>query len=154
MSLWDDEPRRTTPNKALKRIVYERAKGICQLCNTKVDPFDFEIGHNRAHSKGGKLTIRNALLLHPSCNRSMGAMSLKNVRSRLGLSDPDSMKKKLRSLTLPELQVLAKKHSVKVKGKIVSPLISWGNEDYRTAPTKQQFVNALAKVLNPEDLGK
>lgn len=41
--LWDEEERRPTPRKTLKKMVYERDKGRCRVCGTKVDPFNFEI---------------------------------------------------------------------------------------------------------------
>ena len=96
---WEEERKRPTPSKILKKMVYERDKGRCRICGKKVDPFNFEIGHNKAHAKGGKLTLKNAILLCPSCNKSMSTLSLKEVRKKLGLPEtPEEKAKKLYEL--------------------------------------------------------
>ena len=89
MSLFWDEERRPMPTKLLKMKVYERDRGVCRLCGKKVSPCDFEVGHDRAHSRGGKLTLKNALLLHPACNRSMRTLTLRQVRSSIGLTSKE-----------------------------------------------------------------
>ena len=108
--MWDEEERRPTPRKALKKMVYQRDKGKCRVCGAKVDPFNFEIGHDIAHSRGGKLTLRNAILLCSACNRSMRTLSLKQVRKKLGLPETseEKTKKLLQRLSLRELRYLAK----------------------------------------------
>lgn len=141
----DDEGTRPTPTKALKRMVYQRDKGICCLCGKRVDPFDFEIGHNRAHSRGGKLTLKNTILLHPACNRSMRTLTLKQVKATLGLpaTPEEKAKKVLSRLSMRELRHLAKIHRVKVKGRVSEGFFS----ETHLPPSKRQFVNALAKEL-------
>ena len=147
---WDDERRRPTPSKILKKMVYERDKGRCRICGKKVDPFNFEIGHNKAHAKGGKLTLKNAILLCPSCNKSMSTLSLKEVRKKLGLPETpeEKAKKLLKELTLRELKYLAKKHKIKVKGRVSR---DWFSET-KLPPTKRQYVNALAKKLTAKQI--
>ena len=152
MLFWDDETKRPTPSKILKKMVYERDKGICQICGKKVDPFNFEIGHNKAHAKGGKLTLKNAILLCPTCNRSMSTLSLKQVRKKLGLPETpeEKAKKLLQKLTLSELKYLAQKHRIKVKGRVSE---DWFSET-KLPPTKRQYVNALAKELTAEQINR
>ncbi len=146
---WDDEKKRPTPNKILKKMVYERDKGICQICKQKVDPFNFEIGHNKAHSRGGKLTLRNAILLCPTCNKSMSVLSVKEVKKKLGLSDPsEEAKKLLRKMTLNELKYIAQKHRIKVKGRVSEGFFS----ETKLPPSKRQYINALAKELSLEKI--
>ena len=77
---FEDEPKRTKPTKALKKMVFLRDKGVCRVCKEKVDPFNFEIGHDIAHSKGGKLNLQNAILICSLCNKSMRTLSLKQMR--------------------------------------------------------------------------
>ncbi|MDG6953979.1 MAG: HNH endonuclease [Nitrososphaerota archaeon] len=144
MSLFWDEEKRPTPTKLLKMKVYERDHGVCRLCGKKVSPFDFEVGHDRAHSRGGKLTLKNALLLHPACNRSMRTLTLRQVRSSIGLtSKEDEAREALRALKLPALRWLAKKHHLSIMGRVEEGLFS----DTRIPPSKTKFVNALAKVI-------
>jgi 5-methylcytosine-specific restriction endonuclease McrA len=64
---------------ALKREVWIKAygevfKGKCSVkwCNTLLNPFIFEAGHNLPESKGGLTTIDNLLPICSSCNKSMG----------------------------------------------------------------------------------
>ena len=151
MFFWEEE-RRPTPSKILKKMVYERDNGICQICGKKVDPFNFEIGHNKAHSKGGKLTLRNAILLCPTCNKSMSTLSLKQVRKKLGLPETpeEKAKKLLQKLSLSELKYLAQKHRIKVKGRVSEGFFT----ETRLSPTKRQYVNALAKELTVEQINR
>lgn len=147
---WDDEEKRPVPNKVLKMKVYERDKGKCRLCGKKVNPFDFEIGHDMAHSRGGKLTLGNALLLHPMCNRSMRTLSLKRARQSIGLPDTpeETTEKFLKSLTLPQLKFLAKEHSVELKGRVESD----GWSETRVAPSKTRYVKALARAMTEKQV--
>ena len=149
---WEDEPRRPTPTKALKKIVYQRDKGRCRVCNMEVAPFNFEIGHNIAHSRGGKLTLKNAILLCSSCNKSMRTLSLKQVKAQLGLPEPpeNKAKKSLQKLSLRELKYLAKKHRIKLKSRISEGFFTTTT----LAPTKRQYVNSLAKELNEEQINE
>jgi hypothetical protein len=148
---FEEENKRTKPTQALKKMIYTRDNGICRLCNEKVDPFNFEVGHNKAHSKGGKLNLQNAILLCSTCNSSMRTLTLKQARKALGLKSPeDDSKKALNKLSMKELKFLAKNHRVKVKGKVSEGLIS----DTVLAPSKIQYVNALSKELTTELIDK
>jgi hypothetical protein len=148
----DDEPKRTKPTKALKKMVYLRDKGVCCVCNEKVDPFNFEIGHNVAHSKGGKLTLQNAILICSLCNKSMRTLTLKQMRKQLGLPEPethqDKAKKALTKLTTKQLKFLARDSEVKIKGKVSEGLFS----STTFAPSKRQYVIALSKKITEEQV--
>ena len=149
---WDDEQKRPTPRKALKVAVYHRDKGLCRLCGRQVDPTDYDIGHDKAHSKGGKLTYRNAILLHRVCNNSMRTLSLKQARHAIGMppTPAENTKRTLKQLSLSKLKFLAKTTKLKVKGSVEYSLFG----DDRRAPSKVQYVNALAKVLNENDIDR
>jgi 5-methylcytosine-specific restriction endonuclease McrA len=45
-------------------------------CNTIVDVFNFECGHNIAHANGGATDISNLLPICGKCNKSMGTMTI------------------------------------------------------------------------------
>ena len=149
---FEEESKRTKPTKALKKMVYLRDKGVCRVCNEKVDPFNFEIGHDLAHSKGGKLTLQNAILICSLSNKSMRTLSLKEMRKQMGMPEPESQqdktKKVLKKLTLKELKYLAKNQDIKLKGRVEEKLFS----STTLAPTKNQFVRALAKEMNEEKI--
>jgi hypothetical protein len=149
---WGEEEKRTKPNKALKKMVYVRDKGICRMCNEKVDLFSFEIGHDVAHSKGGKLNLQNAILLCSLCNKSMRTMTLKQARKALGLPEPtsaqDEAKKALDRLTMRELKYLAKNRRIKIKGKVSEGMFTTTT----LAPSKQQYVTALSKEINKDQI--
>jgi 5-methylcytosine-specific restriction endonuclease McrA len=91
---YDDEPKRTKPTKALKKMIFVRDKGVCRVCNERVDPFNFEVAHDIAHSKGGKLTLQNSILLCSLCNKSMRTLTLKQMRKQLGLPEPENAQDK------------------------------------------------------------
>jgi HNH endonuclease len=142
---WDDERKRPTPTQALKIQLYKRENGVCQVCNVKGEFYEMEVGHNRAHSRGGKQTLRNSILVHPWCNKSMQNLSLKEYRRSIGATTKeDETRAALKSLKLSALRFLAKKHHVSVKGRIEEGFLS----DTRIPPSKSKFVNALAKVVS------
>ena len=45
-------------------------------CNTMIDVFNFECGHNVAHANGGVTDISNLLPICSKCNKSMGTTSI------------------------------------------------------------------------------
>ena len=132
-------------------MIYLRDKGFCRLCNEKVNPFNFEVGHDLAHSKGGKLNLQNVILLCSLCNKSMRTLSLKQARKALGIKSPeDDSKKALNKLSMKELKFLVKSHRIKVKGKVSEDFLS----DTILAPTKAKYVRALAKEMNSEQIAE
>lgn len=148
---FEEEKKRPKPTQALKKMIYTRDKGVCRLCNEKVDPFNFEIGHDLAHSKGGKLNLQNAILLCSLCNKSMRTLTLKQARKALGFKSPeDDSKKALKKLSMRELKFLAKNHRIKVKGKVSEGFLS----STILAPSKLQYANALSKELTGEQISK
>ena len=150
---WDEREKRPTPSKALKKMIYQRDEGICRLCKAKVDPFNFEIGHDIAHSMGGKLTLRNAILLCPACNKSMRTLSLKQARKKLGFPETqeEKAKKALQKLSLYELRYLAKSHRIKLKSRVTERGFF---SDTVKAPSKRQYINALTKELTEEQINR
>ena len=150
MSWFADEEKRTKPTAALKRLVYSRDKGVCRLCGERVDPFDFDIGHNTAFAKGGKLTYKNAILLHPKCNRSMQKLNLKEARKALGMpeSEEELAKRVLNTLSMNQLKKLAKENFIRLKSRVEEGFFS----DKVIQPTRRQYINALAKVLSADKI--
>ena len=146
-SFWDDKPkkRKTIPKKLLRQAVWKRDKGICRVCGRRVDPNDWALGHNRARSKGGKLTFKNTYVVHPLCNRSQHTLTLKETRRLIGSPETDQEKARrlLNSLTVDQLKNLAGRHGIKLRGKVVDSFL-WRETQ---PPSKRQYVNALAKVL-------
>ena len=147
-SLWDDKPkkRKTVPKKLLRRIVWERDKGICQVCHKKVNQFDWELGHNRARSRGGAMNAKNTYVAHSSCNRSQQTLSLKSVHRIIGApeTEHDRVKRLLNCLTMGQLKDLAQKQGIKLHAKVRVGF--W--EDIVARPGKKQYVNALSKVVS------
>ena len=133
-------------------MVFLRDKGVCRVCNEKVDPFNFEIRHDIAHSKGGKLTLQNAILICSLCNKSMRTLSLKQMRKQLGLPEPESQqdktKKALNKLSMKELKFLAKNQGIKLKGRVEESLFS----STTLAPTKSQYLKALLKEMDEQKI--
>lgn len=64
--------------KALREEVWRRYIGNkyeskCTIgwCTNTITPFDYEVGHNIPHSKGGTTTIENLRPICSRCNKSM-----------------------------------------------------------------------------------
>ena len=145
---WEEpkKKKKTVPKKLLRRMVWDRDKGICQVCHRKADPFDWELGHNKARSRGGKLTIKNTYVVHSSCNRSQQALSLKSVRRAIGApeTEQDRVKRLLSCMSMTQLKSLAKRHGIRLKTKVKERMFH--REVKR--PSKLQYVNALSKVMS------
>jgi hypothetical protein len=146
-SLWDEpkKKRKTIPKKLLRKAVWERDKGICRVCGHKVDPNDWALGHNRARSRGGKLTFKNTYVVHPVCNRSQQSLTLKETHRLIGSpeTEQDKSRRLLNSLTVDQLKKLAERHGIKLRDRVVDNFL-WPTYG---PPSKRQYVNALAKVL-------
>jgi len=150
-SLWgDDEPKRKSVSKFLRKAVWDRDGGKCQLCGKPADPFNFDLAHNKPHARGGKLTLANTYVARPSCDRSIGTLTKKSALRQVGIETPeDRVRRKLHGMSLTRLKDLAKQKGVKVKGRVEENWL-WG--DQRKPPTKRQFVSKLVKILKEDDL--
>ncbi len=69
-----------------KRWLWEgKKRHICQICHKEIKSFfDAEFDHKRAHTKGGKTTPANTLVVHKLCNRLKGKKSLSSIKKHLG----------------------------------------------------------------------
>jgi 5-methylcytosine-specific restriction endonuclease McrA len=53
-------------------VVLERHDGVCGICGTDVDPFEFQIDHVVPIAAGGPHLYSNIQLAHPVCNQRKG----------------------------------------------------------------------------------
>jgi hypothetical protein len=145
VSLWDEPKKKTVAKKLIRQAVWKRDKGICRVCGHRVDPNNWDLGHNRARSKGGKLTIKNTYVICPPCNRSQRTLTLKETRRQIGAPETDQEKARrlLNSLTADQLKKIADRRHIKLKPKVVDNFL-WPTYG---PPGKRQYVNALAKAL-------
>jgi len=65
-----------------KYIGMDKAEGKCDVCKRTIHISDFDIGHNKAISKGGSDSITNLRPICRSCNNSMGAMSIEAYKKK------------------------------------------------------------------------
>ena len=133
-----------------KQILWERAGHKCEACGKEITYPEMQAGHKIAASKGGDATLRNCVSLCYKCNKLQGTDSWKTFLRKLGKqgSVSSGVKQTLKGLTLPKLKFLAKKHKIKVKGRIEEGLF----EDRKLPPSKAQYVTALAKRLTEKDI--
>lgn len=63
--------RASRKRKALRktRYVLEMDDGICGICGSDVDPFDFHVDHVIPMSRGGEHGYANTQVAHPLCNK-------------------------------------------------------------------------------------
>ena len=161
---WDEKPKKRTLGIRDKQILWERAGHKCEACEKEITYPEMQAGHKTAASKGGDATLRNCVCLCYKCNKLQGTDSWKTFLGKLGkqgsVSSNSGVKQTLKGLTLPKLRFLAKKHKIKVKGRIEkeSPLLlPFGIEiesfeDRKLPPSKAQYVTALAKRLPEKDI--
>lgn len=147
--MWDDEPVKRTLRIREKQILWEKAGHKCQACGKELDFTEMQVGHKIAASKGGSATLRNSVCLCYRCNKLQGTDSWSAFLKKMG-KRPEGLKIKdiLKRLSVQKLKFLAKKHGVRVKGKTEE---GWLGDSY-VAPSKMQYVNALAKQLSERDI--
>jgi len=110
-----------------------------------------QVGHKKAYSKGGGTTLKNSVALCYRCNKLQGTDNWDAFLKKQGVTVPgDGVRQLLKRLSLSELKFLAAKHGVKLKGKFVEGGLF--TNDYRQAPSKNQYVNALARLVSENDV--
>jgi HNH endonuclease len=153
-NLWDPErPVKRTLGIRDKQILYERSHHRCEnpACAKTLEFSEMQVGHKKAHSKGGGSTLKNSVALCWRCNKLQGTDSWPVFLKKQGITVPgDSLKQLLTKLTLSELKFLATKHGVKLKGRVVEGGLFSG--DYRQAPSKNQYVRALSGIISETDV--
>ncbi|MFW9912919.1 MAG: HNH endonuclease [Candidatus Thorarchaeota archaeon] len=152
---WEEKPKRSkkrTLGTRDRQILLERAGYKCEACGKEIRYSQMQVGHKTAYSKGGEATLGNCVCLCYKCNKLQGTDSWETFLRKLGkqgsVSSKSRVKQTLKGLTLPKLKFLAKKHKIKVKGRIEEGLF----EDRRIPPSKAQYVTALAKRLTEKDI--
>ena len=86
---WDDEPKkRKAIPKAVKITVWnkyigsDKAEGKCYVCKRTIHITDFDLGHNKAKSKGGSDNISNLRPICRTCNASMRTQSIETFKAK------------------------------------------------------------------------
>jgi len=150
--MWEDKPVRRTLGIREKQILWERAGHKCQACEKEITFPEMQVGHKTAASKGGNATLRNCVCLCYKCNKLQGTDSWKSFLKKMGKQESGSansgVKSLLKGLPTPKLKFLAKKHKIKVKERTEEGFF----QDYTLAPSKAQYVKALAKRLSEKDI--
>jgi hypothetical protein len=152
--IWDDERAvKRTLGIRDKQILYERSHHKCEnpACGKELEFSEMQVGHKKAHSRGGSTTLKNSVALCWRCNKLQGTDNWEVFLRKQGVSLPgDGVRQLLSKLSLSELKFLAAKHGVKLKGRFVEGGLF--SSDYRQAPSKNQYVMALAKVVSDNDV--
>jgi hypothetical protein len=143
--MWEDDTRRRSLGIREKKILYERAGHKCEACQKEIDFLEMQVGHKKAHAKGGNATLKNTVCICYKCNNLMGTDSWVIFLKKIGKAPVRiEVKKPLQKLTLPQLKFLVKRYGIKVKGRIEEGFLS----DDVYAPTKSSYINALAKKID------
>ncbi|MDH5733951.1 MAG: HNH endonuclease [Candidatus Bathyarchaeota archaeon] len=82
-----EKPRKGIPKRVKnavwdKYIGMDKALGKCYACNQTIHITDFEVGHNKAVSKGGSDRITNLKPICRTCNRYMGTSSIEAYKRK------------------------------------------------------------------------
>ena len=145
---WDDRPSKRTLGIREREILWRRAGKKCEGCGKKIYSSEIEVGHKRAHSKGGRATLENCVCLCQNCNKLQWTDGWTTFLKKME-NQPESSKTKeiLKGLSMEKLKLLAQKHNIKVKSRAEGFL-----ESCRKPPSKAQYVNALAKVVSEKEI--
>lgn len=60
----------------------DKVEGKCYVCKKPIRITNFEVGHNKAVSKGGSNRITNLRPICRKCNLSMGTMSIEDYKRK------------------------------------------------------------------------
>lgn len=90
---------RSSCPKAVKETVWRshngnRMNGKCYVCKVPISFTNFEVGHNKPHSKGGKWNVDNCRPICRVCNRSMGTMTIETFKKKYFTKKKTTTKKK------------------------------------------------------------
>lgn len=77
-------------------IGMDKAEGKCYVCGRTIHITDFEVGHNRAVSKGGSDKVTNLRPICKGCNRSMGTMSIEAFKRKYFLKSKKKTARKIK----------------------------------------------------------
>lgn len=73
----------------------KKTSGECYACDRVITFEHFEIGHNKAHSRGGKDVIWNLRPICTSCNKCMGTMTIEVYRRKYFGKEKKPVQKKM-----------------------------------------------------------
>jgi hypothetical protein len=150
----DSQPKRKSIPKAVKVTVWnkyigaDKAEGKCYVCKRTIHITDFDLGHNKAVSRGGRNNISNLRPICRTCNTSMQTTSIETFKTRHFDKPKADLKPSLQALSISQLRGLAKKHGIKIRGEVIETLF----ESHTKSPTKSQYVNRLAKVATSKEI--
>jgi len=94
-------PKRVKDAVWTKYIGMDKAEGRCYVCKRPIHITDFEVGHNKAVSKGGSDRIQNLRPICRSCNTSMGTMSIETYKRRYFSKSKTPKKRRVRKRKEP-----------------------------------------------------
>jgi len=84
---------KTVKEAVWREYIGNKMNGKCYVCKTPITFTNFEVGHNKAQSKGGKWTVANCRPICRTCNRSMGTMTLEAFKKKyFGKKKPTAKK--------------------------------------------------------------
>jgi hypothetical protein len=155
-----------------KKYMGSTTEGKCYCCRMEtITVFNFEVGHDKAKSKGGVDDIENLRPICRSCNTSMGTQSIESIRAKHfssnsklatvnnnkpkknAIKSRPATKEELNSLTLSRLKELATKHKIKVRGTTYNEMLFGVKISSQTNhPTKRQYVNKLLGVVMAQEI--
>jgi hypothetical protein len=151
--VWEDDNRKRSLGIREKKILYERANHKCESCRKEISFLEMQVGHKKAHSKGGIATLSNTVCICYMCNNLMGTDNWNSFLKKMGKQPQNNgseSKNSLNNLSISQLKFLAKKFGVKAKGKTEEGLF-----EIRTfAPTKSVYVKLLSKKVSNEKVEK
>jgi 5-methylcytosine-specific restriction endonuclease McrA len=106
----DSQPRRKSIPKAVKVIVWgkyigsDKAEGKCYVCKRTISITDFDLGHNKAVSKGGGNNISNLRPICRTCNTSMQTTSIETFKARHFDKPKANLKPSLTALSISQIK--------------------------------------------------
>ena len=125
------KPVRKAINKDLREKVWlkymgNKVEGKCYCCKIKPMHFtDFEVGHNKAVSKGGKDHIENLRPICRSCNKGMGTKTIEWYRAKY-YAKPIEKPKPVRSTPSKPKKPKTQQFNPFGEIKIKEPKLDWG----------------------------
>jgi hypothetical protein len=110
-----------------RQILYRNAGGRCEnpTCNKKIDYDEMEVGHKKAHSKGGVTSLAESKCLCHRCNKLQGTDSWAAFMRKQKVPTKSTIAKELVISKKPTKTKPGKKSTPKKKDEIDSIIEKW-----------------------------
>lgn len=149
-------PTRKTIPKALRNKVWtfysgEQFRGNCFCCNQEISIQQFECGHIIPSSKDGPTTLINLRPICEACNRSMGAMDMRDY-IRTYITPTEIVHEHLLDMECTTIEQLFETWHQRKKANLLADLYEEIANSLERESTVEELLESLEKIVKSGNL--